>query len=63
MNKQDYRDWYVIIHISAFASAVMTYAFKYPSPAVFATACGTLTTVIGMYHWFVIKDDKEKDCA
>jgi uncharacterized membrane protein YccC len=63
MSKQDLRDWYIIVHISLFAGAVMAYAFKFPSPAVFATACGTLTTVIGMYHWFTQRDDKVPDAC
>lgn len=46
------KDWYIMIHISLFGFGVLGYAFKFPSPAVFCTACGTLTTVIGMYHWF-----------
>lgn len=61
MNRQDWRDWYIVIHLSLFAASVMTYAFLHPAAAVFATACTTLTTVLGMYHWFTIKDDKVPD--
>jgi hypothetical protein len=55
------RDWYIMVHVSLFGFAIIGYAYKNPSPGVFATACATLTTVIGMYHWFTIRDDKTPD--
>jgi hypothetical protein len=58
---QDARDWYIMIHVSVFGFGILSYAFFHPSAGVFATACGTLTTVIGMYHWFTIRDDKTPD--
>lgn len=61
MSKQDWRDWYIMIHVSAFGASIMAYTFLYHSPAVFCTACGALTTVLGMYHWFTQRDDKIPD--
>lgn len=58
---KDARDWYIMVHISLFGFGILAYAFLHPAASVFATACGTLTTVIGMYHWFTIKDDKIPD--
>lgn len=63
MGKQDLRDWYIMVHISIFGLGILAYVFVNPSPTAFATACGTLTTVIGMYHWFTIRDDKTPDAA
>ena len=53
---KDARDWYIMIHVSLFGFGILAYPFFHPGPAVYATACGTLTTVIGMYHWFTIQD-------
>lgn len=61
MNGKDVRDWYIMVHISIFGLGILGYSFAHPNSAVFATACGTLTTVIGMYHWFTIRDDKTPD--
>lgn len=63
MNGKDWRDWYIMVHISIFGLGVLAYAFVNPNPTVFATSCGTLTTVIGMYHWFTIRDDKTPDAG
>jgi hypothetical protein len=62
-HQQDWRDWYIMIHISIFGLGLLAYVFKNPSVAAFGTMCGTLTTVIGMYHWFTIRDDKTPDAA
>lgn len=61
MTKCDIRDWYIIVHISLFALLVMGYVFWHPSEGAFGTACGTLTTVISLYHWFTQRDDKTPD--
>lgn len=63
VSKQDWRDWYIMVHVTIFAAAVMGYAFLHPAASTFATACGTLTTVIGMYHWFTQRDDKVPDAG
>lgn len=61
MNAKDLRDWYIMVHVSLFGFAVVGYAYLNPSPVVYATTCGTLTTILGMYHWFTIRDDKTPD--
>jgi hypothetical protein len=58
---KDARDWYIMIHISLFGFGILGYAYVNPSYGVFAIACGTLTTVMGMYHWFTMQDDKIQD--
>lgn len=55
------RDWYIMVHVSLFGFSVIGYAYCHPSPVVYGTACGTLTTILGMYHWFTLKTtDQEK---
>lgn len=50
------RDVYIMLHLSAFGIAITTYMFMHPDSAVFATGCAALTTILGMYHWFTIKE-------
>lgn len=61
MNNADFRDWYIMVCITAFSGAATAYVFMHPSEASFVTACGTLTALVGLYHWFVIKDSKTPD--
>ena len=61
MNKQDWRDWFILLHLGAGSVSIMGYAYLHPTPGVFATACGTLTTALGLFHWFTQRDDKIPD--
>ena len=60
-NKQDIRDWFIMAAIAAVGASIMTYAFIFHSEAVFATACGTITGELGLFHWFTVRDDKTPD--
>lgn len=61
MTQQDVRDWYIMGHISAFAIAVLVYVYQHPSDGAFASACAAVGTLVGLYHWFTLKDSKEPD--
>jgi hypothetical protein len=57
----DARDWFVLGVVTAIWLAGTAYLFLYPSPEVFAAWGALATTMIGAYHWLVIKDSKEAD--
>jgi hypothetical protein len=47
--------------LTAFGSSIIVYVFKYPDPVSFTAACGALPLMLGLYHWFVVRDDKFPD--
>ena len=61
MNKTDFRDWFILLHLGAGSTSIMTYAFVHPDVATFAAACGALTTALGLFHWFMVHDSKIPD--
>jgi hypothetical protein len=61
VTKQDCRDWFIMGALTAFGSSIIVYVFKYPDPVSFTAACGALPLMLGLYHWFVVRDDKFPD--
>ncbi len=61
MGQTDARDWFILLHLGAGSTSIMTYAYLHPDVATFATACGALTTALGLFHWFVVHDSKVPD--
>lgn len=55
------RDWFVLGCISFVGLAATLFLFKYPSATNFATFAGLQVTLMGAYHWMVIRDSKQKD--
>jgi hypothetical protein len=57
----DTRDWIVIGLMGLIQVASTVFVFKHPDAinfATWATLCGTL---VGAYHWMVIRDSKTPD--
>lgn len=57
----DLRDVLIFLLVTGGWVAATIFLFKYPAEANFATWAATCTTITGVYHWIVFKDDKEKD--
>lgn len=57
----DFRDYFILVHANAAGIATGVYTFTHADIATFATWCALLTTLIGAYHWFVLKDSKTPD--
>lgn len=57
----DVRDWFIILHVNAAGIAGTAFMFVHPSPAAFATWAGLISTIIGCYHWFTLRDQKTED--
>ncbi len=57
----DFRDWFVMAHVNAAGIAATVFLFKHYDPLNFATWATMLGTIIGCYHWFVLKDSKQAD--
>jgi hypothetical protein len=57
----DARDWVVIVLMASIQGAGTWFIFEHPDGvnfATWATMCGTL---IGAYHWMVLRDSKIPD--
>lgn len=59
----DFRDWFILGHINLAGAAATVFLFKHPDTVNFVTWAGMLSTVIGFYHWMVIRDSKQADAA
>lgn len=57
----DVRDWFILGCISFVGVAGTVYLFVHPSATNFATYSGLQVTLMGAYHWMVIRDSKEQD--
>ena len=63
MNKQDYRDYFVLGIVTAGWAAATVFLFRHPSSVNFATWAGLVATLGGMYHWLCVSDDKRVDAG
>jgi hypothetical protein len=63
MNKQDYRDYFVLGIVTAGWVAATVFLFWYPSSVNFATWAGLVATIGGVYHWLCVNDDKRVDAG
>lgn len=57
----DFRDWFILGCISFVGLAGTTFLFVYPSATNFVTYSGLQVTLMGAYHWMVIRDSKQQD--
>ena len=63
MNKQDYRDYFILAAVSIAGMLACAFLFLYPSSVNFATWSGFGATLFGAYHWLAISDDKRVDAG
>ena len=63
MNKQDYRDFFVLGIVAAGWAASTVFLFLYPSSVNFATWAGLVATIGGVFHWLCVSDDKRVDAG
>jgi hypothetical protein len=57
----DTRDWIIIVNLEVAVLALLALAFKHPDPLIVGAVCGAVPTILGLYHWFTLKDSKEQD--
>jgi len=57
----DFRDYFILVNLNSAGIASGVYTFMHPDVATFATWCALLTTLVSVYHWFVLKDSKLAD--
>ena len=57
----DVRDWFIMIAVAAATGALILLAFKHPDAAIVVAVCGAVPVMLGLYHWFTLRDDKQKD--
>jgi hypothetical protein len=54
-------DWFIAAHVGGAVWALLALAWKHPDPVIVGAICGAVPTILGLYHWFTMKDDKEAD--
>lgn len=54
-------DWYIAGHVGFAVVALIVLAFLHPDPAIVGAVCVALPTILGLYHWFTLRDSKTKD--
>ena len=54
-------DWYIACHVSIAVLALLALAFVHPDPVIVGAVCGAVPAILGLYHWFTIRDAKTKD--
>jgi hypothetical protein len=63
VNKQDYRDYFVLGAVTVSGLLACAFLFMYPSSVNFATWSGFEATLFGTYHWLTVSDDKRVDAG
>ena len=63
MNKQDYRDFFILGVVCVIMLEATVFLFLYPSSVNFATWSGLVATVGGVFHWLCVSDDKRVDAG
>jgi hypothetical protein len=54
-------DWYIALHVGIAELALLTLAFMHPQPEIVGAVCVALPAILGLYHWFTIRDAKTPD--
>jgi hypothetical protein len=57
----DFRDWYIAAHVGIAELALLALAFLHPDPVIVGAVCGAIPAILGLYHWFVVRDSKIPD--
>ena len=57
----DVRDYLVILLVAVSWIAATSFLFWKPTDMNFASWAGVTATLVGVYHWIVIRDSKTED--
>jgi hypothetical protein len=57
----DFRDYFILVHVNAAGIAGTVFLFMHADTGNFLTWSGLIATLVGTYHWFVIRDSKQAD--
>lgn len=57
----DFRDWFIIAHVGGALWLLIRLAFLHPDPVIVAAVCGAVPAILGLYHWFTVRDSKIPD--
>lgn len=59
--KWDFRDFFILGHVNAAGIVGTVFLYKYPTSDDFMAWCGLIATLVGFYHYFVLRDSKIPD--
>jgi hypothetical protein len=54
-------DWFILLHVGGALWALIALAFRHPDPVIVSAVCAAVPTILGLYHWFVLRDSKQPD--
>jgi hypothetical protein len=54
-------DWYIAAHVGLAELALLTLAFMHPDPTIVGAICMAIPAILGLYHWFTLRDAKTPD--
>jgi hypothetical protein len=63
VSKLDFRDWFILLHVNAVCDAIVWLMFKFHTDLIVGAGCAALPTILGLYHWFVLRDSKTADAG
>jgi hypothetical protein len=63
IRRNDCRDWFVMLVITAAFNAGTVWIFIHPSNEAFIAWCGLVATMGGIYHWLNVRDSKAPDAC
>lgn len=63
MGEMQIRDWFVLAHVNIGWAAATVFLFLYPTSGNFMTWAGVSTTIVGVYHWITMRDQKIPDAC
>lgn len=61
MNKKDFKDWYVMLHMGGVLLASTWFVFLHPT--YFADWCALVGTIGAVFHWLVIKETRNDNSS
>jgi hypothetical protein len=54
-------DWFILLHVGGALWALIGLAYLHPDPIIVGAVCGAVPAILGLYHWFTVRDSKTPD--
>ena len=56
-------DWFILLHVGGTVWLLLALAFMHPDPVTVGAVCTAVPAVLGLYHWFTVRDAKTPDAS
>lgn len=54
-------DWFILLHVGGALWLLIRLAFLHPDPVIVGAVCTAVPAILGLYHWFTVRDSKTPD--